>query len=367
MEEPSALIGHRIGASEVLSLLGSGGMGDVYRAHDARLDRDVALKVVRPSLAADPELMVRLEREARVLVACRIRSTSDIWKFPVTASPADNVHAGVRITHQTGQVQTPSVSPDGLDVVFLSDNGAHANLWIARTDGSGIRQLTFERDRSVTIGVPLWSPAGDRIAFVCSRQTTGIRVIHPSGRGLRQLVPDGFGPCWSRDGKWLYYTRTVGPRWRIEKVPLDGGDPVLVRDDGYVHSPVVGESVLFFAVRSWHLGSVDWTICRATSDDGPAEPIGRISAARVPVTSAFVHGNLSPDGDWLALPLIDGGTTNVWALPTTGGPMRPLTDFQGRSTLIARQVWWSPDGQFVYAAVAELGADVVMYDGLLSP
>ncbi len=35
--------------------------------------------------------------------------------------------------------------------------------------------------------------------------------------------------------------------------------------------------------------------------------------------------------------------------------------------LIARQVWWSPDGQFVYAAVAELGADVVMYDGLLSP
>ena len=45
--------------------------------------------------------------------------------------------------------------------------------------------------------------------------------------------------------------------------------------------------------------------------------------------------------------------------------MRSLTHFQGRSTLIARQVWWSPDRQFVYAAVAELGADVVMSDGLL--
>jgi serine/threonine protein kinase len=63
----SSLIGRRIGAYEVVSLLGSGGMGEVYRARDGRLDRDVALKIVRPILTADPELMARLEREARVL------------------------------------------------------------------------------------------------------------------------------------------------------------------------------------------------------------------------------------------------------------------------------------------------------------
>jgi hypothetical protein len=45
--------------------------------------------------------------------------------------------------------------------------------------------------------------------------------------------------------------------------------------------------------------------------------------------------------------------------------MRPLTDFQGRPTLIARQVCWSPDGRYLYAAVAENGADIVMYDGLI--
>jgi hypothetical protein len=45
--------------------------------------------------------------------------------------------------------------------------------------------------------------------------------------------------------------------------------------------------------------------------------------------------------------------------------MRQLTDFEGRSTLIARQVSWAPDGQFLFAAVADVGADVVMYDGLL--
>ena len=42
-----------------------------------------------------------------------------------------------------------------------------------------------------------------------------------------------------------------------------------------------------------------------------------------------------------------------------------VTDFAGRPTLIARQVCSSPDGRYVYAAVAENGADIVMYDGLI--
>jgi len=67
MADGSSLIGRRIGAYEVVSLLVAGGMGEVYRARDGRLDRDVALKIVRPVLAADPELMARFEREARVL------------------------------------------------------------------------------------------------------------------------------------------------------------------------------------------------------------------------------------------------------------------------------------------------------------
>ena len=53
----------------VLDKLGEGGMGEVYRAHDPKLKRDVAIKVIRSGLAADPDRHVRFEREARILVA----------------------------------------------------------------------------------------------------------------------------------------------------------------------------------------------------------------------------------------------------------------------------------------------------------
>src|SRR5262250_2600484 len=58
--------GSRLGPYEVLSVLGTGGMAEVYRARDTRLGRDVALKVVNEALAGDPELVRRFEQEARL-------------------------------------------------------------------------------------------------------------------------------------------------------------------------------------------------------------------------------------------------------------------------------------------------------------
>ena len=58
--------GSQLGPYEVLSTLGTGGMAEVYRAHDNRLGRDIALKVVNEALAGDPELVRRFEQEARL-------------------------------------------------------------------------------------------------------------------------------------------------------------------------------------------------------------------------------------------------------------------------------------------------------------
>src|SRR5690348_4896935 len=61
--------GDRIGAYEVAGLLGKGGMGEVYRARDGKLHRDVALKVLPAALGRDPESLARFQREARLLAS----------------------------------------------------------------------------------------------------------------------------------------------------------------------------------------------------------------------------------------------------------------------------------------------------------
>src|SRR5438093_1819379 len=59
--------GARLGPYEILSPLGAGGMGEVYRARDTRLDRTVAIKALPEALAADPQFRDRFEREARAI------------------------------------------------------------------------------------------------------------------------------------------------------------------------------------------------------------------------------------------------------------------------------------------------------------
>ena len=61
--------GVRVGPYEILAPIGQGGMGEVYRARDTRLDRTVAIKVLTESLATETEFRRRFEREARAIAA----------------------------------------------------------------------------------------------------------------------------------------------------------------------------------------------------------------------------------------------------------------------------------------------------------
>ncbi len=125
--------------------------------------------------------------------------------------------------------------------------------------------------------------------------------------------------------------------------------------------------MIYHCRRTQHGSAWDWEICRTPLAGGESDVVARISPSRLPVSADFIQGAVSPDGRWIALPLIDGATTNIWLLPTGGEPMRAITDFGDRPTLVARQVSWAPDGRSVYAAVAEITTDVVLLDGLLKP
>ena len=73
--------GTKLGAYEILAPIGAGGMGEVYRARDAKLGRDVAVKVLPASFARDAERMARFEREAKVLASLNQPNIAAIYGF----------------------------------------------------------------------------------------------------------------------------------------------------------------------------------------------------------------------------------------------------------------------------------------------
>jgi serine/threonine protein kinase/dipeptidyl aminopeptidase/acylaminoacyl peptidase len=71
--------GHRLGSYEITAILGAGGMGQVYRARDSKLDRDVAIKILPESFANDPDRLARFEREAKTLAVLNHQNVAHVY------------------------------------------------------------------------------------------------------------------------------------------------------------------------------------------------------------------------------------------------------------------------------------------------
>ena len=169
--------------------------------------------------------------------------------------------------------------------------------------------------------------------------------------------------AWSPDSKSLYYVDTSASA--LKKVGVSGGSPVTVRSELARNVIGMSGSTLYFMVeRPLVDGRPEFEIRAASPEDSPSRLVARIPASRV-ASWQIVNPSLSPDGQWLALPLTDGFTTNIWAISTATGALRQVTDFGDRPIFIARRVSWSPDGHAIVAAIGEGDADIVLLDGLL--
>jgi eukaryotic-like serine/threonine-protein kinase len=303
------------------------------------------------------------------LVCSRMIMHFDIWKYPVSGTPRENVQAGQRITHQTAQVQTPSIGPNDHEIVYLSDSGGHANLWSQNLESGKSQQITYEQDPAVAMGVPVWSPDGKNIAFVLRKPggwSVDLWLINPDGSNLRKVEAAGGWATWSSDGRWLYYAVSKQGIWKMKKVQANGGQPTVIRPEN-AQAPALSPDgkTLYFVLYLGNInGTPDLEIRAASPESAPSNLLARISGNRVP-SWQLIHPVISPDGKSLAMPLSDGGITNIWTLSTGEGEWRQITDFGELRTFIARRVSWSQDGKSIYAAVAEGDADIILLNHLV--
>jgi Tol biopolymer transport system component len=293
----------------------------------------------------------------------------DIWKYPVSGKPPENVQGGQRITHQTAQVQTPSIGPNDREIVYLSDSGGHANLWLQSLENGKSRQVTYEQDPGVAMGVPVWSPDGKNIAFVLRRPgglAVDLWIMSPDGSNLRKIEDQSGWATWSSDSRVLYYAASQEGKWTLKKVSAAGGKPIVVRSENAQAPAISPDGQTLYSVSSLSNinGTPDLEIRSANPESAPSKLLARIPGIRVPFWQ-LIHPVISPDGKWLAMPLSDGGTTNIWALSTDSGELRQITEFGPLRTFISRRVSWSHDGRSIYAAVGEGDADIILLNGLI--
>ena len=136
--------GTRLGPYEILAPLGAGGMGEVYRARDTRLERMVAVKVLPPLLSSSPDARQRFEREARAISklshpnifpgSIAVGPDGNIW----FTSPQENLIRSITTSGKLTKTRIPADAPAG---IALGPDGA---IWFTEAP-NGIGRIEVPR------------------------------------------------------------------------------------------------------------------------------------------------------------------------------------------------------------------------------
>ncbi|MBD3856736.1 MAG: serine/threonine protein kinase, partial [Acidobacteria bacterium] len=127
------LIGRTLGHYRIVEKIGEGGMGEVYRAHDERLDRDVAVKVLHESVAQDANRLARFEREAKAVAQLAHPNILEIWDF---GREGGVTYAVTELLD--GQNLRQSIPPSGMPWQKVVEIGAAIADGLAAAHGKGI-------------------------------------------------------------------------------------------------------------------------------------------------------------------------------------------------------------------------------------
>jgi serine/threonine protein kinase len=317
----ATLTGQRLGVYHILELLGVGGMGEVYRARDTKLGRDVALKVLPRLFSADPERLTRFEREARLLASLNhphiaaiygVEETSDVHALvlELVEGPtlAERVHRGplptaeaVRIArqiadaleaaHERGVVhrdlkpQNIKVKPDG--TVKVLDFGLAKAVLAAANDADVSPTSTTPIDGTpdgIILGTTSYMSPEQSRGHAVDRRTDiwafgcvlyEMLTGYPSFAG--ETISDTLAAVLKQEPDWQALSADTPPGIRsllrrcLKKDPVDRLHDIANRDSGG-HRPACGDDTNWPATTC--SGSMD-----ARNSVGRRGGVGRGGAA----------------------------------------------------------------------------------------
>ncbi|HYL34858.1 MAG TPA: protein kinase [Bryobacteraceae bacterium] len=380
------MIGETIAHYRITGKLGEGGMGEVYRARDTRLDRDVAIKILPAAFAADADRMARFEREAKVLASLNHPNIAHIygveeralvmelvegvepagplafdeaWKIASQIADALEYAHDKGVIHRDLKPANVKVTPEG--VVKLLDFGL-AKAFGGAPDAAGSDPVNSP---TLTLGATVAGTIMGTAAYMAPEQAKGKRVdkradIWSWGVVLFELLTgqrmfqgedaaDTLAQVLTKEPDLGQVPEQVRKLLRrcLEKDPMRrlrdiGAARDLLESGSEVRAPAKIHGKL-----PWALAAVLAAIAAAVSFihflEAPAQKAVLRYTITPPENTTDLHSfAISPDGRLLAMAAMVNGKRQLW--------LRPLDALQARAvpgTDDATYPFWSPDSGYI--------------------